>query len=114
MPDTPQEIEARIQLAIYHLEKNPNAKRAKIARQFDVSLQRLRSRLNGAPPASDVRGLHGRRLSPDQDLALIIYLRRMISLGLHPRLHMIESTGNKLLRQEDPTALPLSHAWITR
>jgi hypothetical protein len=110
MSDTSQKIEARIQLAIYHLEKNPNAKRAKIARQFDVSLQRLRSRMNDVSLASDVRELHERRLSFDQNLTLIIYLRRMISLSLHSRLHMIESTSNKLLRQKNSIALSLSHA----
>ncbi len=43
-----------------------------IAREFDVPLQRLRSRLADHSPASAVRGLHNRKLKPDQ-LALHTY-----------------------------------------
>ena len=65
----------------------------------------------------DVRGLHGRRLSSDQDLALVLYIQRMIALGLHPRLRMIEAAANKLLMQGWTDSTPpqlLSHAWATR
>lgn len=111
------QIEARIQKAIEHLKKNPDAKRAKVAREFDVPLQRLRFRLKGARPMSEVRGVHGRRLSPDQDLALCLYLNKLIKLGLHPRLRMIETAATKLLMQDSiGTTLPppLSHSWSKR
>lgn len=94
-----KEIEARIQEAVAHMIKNPDAKRAQTARKFDVPLQRLRCRLKGKPSKSTVRGMHGRRLSPDQKHALEIYLRKMIEYDLHPRLNAIKFAAMKLLMQ---------------
>jgi hypothetical protein len=45
MSFTYSEIENRIQQAIEYLKENSDAKRAKVARDFDVSSQRLRFRL---------------------------------------------------------------------
>lgn len=116
-----KEIEHRIELAVVHMFKNPEAKRAKVARQFDVPLQRLRSRLADKPFKSMVRDIHGRRLTSDQYHALKLYLRKMIDFGLHPRLNVIKIVGMKLLLQNrldsDESTFrpsPLSHAWSKR
>ena len=115
--------ELRIQQAVAYMAKNPEAKRAKVARQFDVPVPRLRSRLEGKPSKSQVRGLHLKRLSLDQETALEIYLKKMIDFGLHPRLNVIQSAATKLLLQgtvassaanEKPTPPSLSHAWSSR
>jgi hypothetical protein len=82
-----------------------------------VSLQRLRFRLPGKPPKSDVRGLHDRRLTSDQDLALVIYIRKLISFELNPRLNIIKSAAIKLLMQnadESNPSPPISHVWVNR
>ena len=94
-----KEIEHRIEQAVAHMLKNPEAKRAKVARQFDVPLQRLRFRLDGRPSKSTVKSIHGRRLFFDQKLALELYLKKMIDFGLHFRLNVIKSAIMKLLLQ---------------
>ena len=109
-----KEIETRIQEAIQHLKKNPRAKRAKETRDFNVPIGRLRSRLENKPSASSIRGMHRRRLTPEQDLTLELYLRQLIKLGLHPRLRLVERAANKLLLQDCDQSNPpppLSHAW---
>ena len=112
-----KEIETRIQEAIQHVKKNPRAKRAKVARDFNVPIGRLRSRLENKPSASSIRGIHRRRLTPEQDLTLELYLRQLIKLGLHPRLRLVERAANKLLLQDCDQSNPpppLSHAWSKR
>ena len=115
-----KKTEHRIQKAVTYLIKNPEAKQAKVARQFDVPPQRLRSRVNGRPSKSLVRGQHNKRLSPDQETALEIHLRKMIDLGLHPRLNVIQSPATKLLLQgrlgsnESTPPPPFSNAWSCR
>lgn len=95
-------VEQRIQLAIDAMNTRKNTVRAQIAREFDVPLQRLRFRLKGHPPASAIRGLHNRKLNPDQDLALHTYCKNLDDLGLSVRLHMVERAANELLRQDKP------------
>jgi hypothetical protein len=99
MSSTCKKIETRIQKIIEYLNKNPKAKRAKTAREFDVPLDRLRSRLENNPFATSIREMHRRRLSPEQNLALKLYLQQLIKLGLHSRLRMMKAVANKLLMQ---------------
>jgi hypothetical protein len=110
-------IEHRIQKAINALNTRQNPSQTEIAREFNVPLQRLRSRLAGHPPASAVRGLHNRKLKPDQDLALHTYIKRLDELGLPVRLNMIQSTANALIRQDYPRWAyppPLNAQWTKR
>jgi hypothetical protein len=74
MSATRIEIEGRIEKAIQHLKKNSNAKRAKVAREFDVPLGRLRSRLENKSSLSAIRDVHERRLSSEQDMTLVLYI----------------------------------------
>jgi hypothetical protein len=107
------EIETRINQTIDHLTKNLCTKVARVTREFNVSVQRLRRRLQDVSSASDVRELHARRLTAEQDLALIIYLRKLISFDLHSRLNVIKSAAYKLLMQdasESSSSSSLSHA----
>jgi AraC-like DNA-binding protein len=93
------EIETRIQQAIDHLTKNSHAKVARIARAFDVSVQRLLRRLRDVQSAFNVSEMHERRLNLDQKLALKIYIRKFIQFDLHSRLNVIKSAATKLLMQ---------------
>jgi hypothetical protein len=75
MPFICKEIETRIQKVVKHFKKNPDAKRAKVAGDFDVLdfdvlIGRLRSRLENKSSATAIRGVHRRRLTPERDLAL--------------------------------------------
>ena len=49
-------VEGRIQEAIDAIRTRQNTSRRVIAKEFDVPEERLRSRLNGHPPKSAVRG----------------------------------------------------------
>jgi len=95
-------IEHRIQKAIDALNTRQNPSQTEFAREFNVPLQRLRSRLAKHPPASAVRGLHNRKLKPDQELALHTYIKRLDELDLPVRSNMIQSTANALIRQDYP------------
>lgn len=102
--ETYQEVEKRISEAIAAINSRENVHRNKIAQEFRVSVQRLRSRLNGNPPASDVHGLHLRKLAPDQEKALHNYF---IQLGMPTySVHMIEQAANSLLRMSSDPAVP--------
>jgi hypothetical protein len=62
-----------------------------------MPLDRLRSRLENKSSATSIREMHKRRLSPEQDLALKLYLQQLIKLDLHSRLRMMKAAANKLL-----------------
>ncbi len=70
MPETYAEIEERISEAIVAINTRENVSRNKIAQEFRVPVQRLRSRLKKHPPASTVRGVHGGKLALNQEKAL--------------------------------------------
>ena len=99
MSATYKKIEHRIDQTVAHMLKNPETKRIKIARQFDVFLQRLRFRLDGRSFKSIMKNMHERRLSFDQKLALKLYLTKMINFNLHSKLNVIKSAIMKLLLQ---------------
>lgn len=82
-----------------------------------MPLGRLRSRLENKPSLSDIRGVHERRLSSEQDAALVLYLQHLINLGLHPRLRLVKIAATKLILQtwtESTPPHPISHAWPKR
>ncbi len=105
---TYSEIENRIQQAIEYIKENSDAKRAKVARDFDVSSQRLQFRLLEKSLASVVREVHDRRLTSDQNLALVIYTRKLITLNLNSRLNVIKSAVMKLFIQNANESISLS------
>ena len=110
-------VEGRIQEAIDAIRTRQNTSRRAIAKEFHVPEERLRSRLNGHPPKSAVRGLHNRALKPDQDLALRLYLQKLDEMGAQARRHMIQRTANTILRQSGPLAIlqkPLDSQWAKR
>ncbi len=102
-----------IQKTIDVINMCDNSNRAEIAREFDVSMQRLRFRLKDHSSASAVRELHNRALKPDQKLALHTYIKRLNELSLSARLNLIESADNLLLRQNSFWA-SLGFKWIKR
>ena len=101
-------IEGRIQKVIDVINTRENPNRAEIAREFNVPVQRLRSRLRGYQFKTAVRGLHNRALKPDQESALRQYLIKLDQLGLPARLHMMQSTANALHAQDFPRWNPPS------
>ena len=106
MDNSYQAIEARIKDGIqaYHAQKKPNL--SAIAREFSVPIDRIKSRLNGTPSKSEVRGVHNRLLTPEQDVALTQYFHRLVNNGAPPRLNQIKSEAIRLLRLDWDPAKP--------
>ena len=112
------EIEARIQQAVEAIQSRPlPVNRNAVAREFDVPVQRLRSRLNGKPSKSEVRGMHRRALTVDQELALHRHVTRLDQLSIPARIKSIRATANTLLRQTASSSDPnpsVSKQWAKR
>lgn len=68
------------------------SQREKIS-QTKIAIQKLRS---PHPPASNVRGVHGKRLAPDQGKTLHDYFIQLDKTGMPARLYMIEEADNPL------------------
>ena len=106
MPESYTEIEIRITKAIDALNTRKNAKLRAIARGFEVLRERLRSRYHGAPSKSEIRGMHTRRLKPDQESTLYMYIKKLDSLNIPARLHMVQIAANFILYQTAPVSEP--------
>ena len=89
-------IESRINNAINAYSTRNNEKLTQIAREFNVPYHRLRNRLGGILSVSQVRGLYNRLLTPDQDLALVIYCERLVNVGTPARLSSIKTEALKV------------------
>ncbi len=96
MTSTYAVIEGRLQKAIDAINTRENLNRAQIAREFNVSYKRLRSKLKNYQFKTAVRELHNRALKPDQESTLRLYLIKMNELSLLARLHMMQLTINAL------------------
>ena len=99
MSATYKKIEHRIDQTIAHMFKNSETKRIKVARQFDVFLQRLRFRFDERSFKSMMKNMHERRLFFDQKFALKLYLTKMINFDLHFKLNVIKFAIMKLFLQ---------------
>lgn len=110
-------IELRIQNAIDAINTRKNAKHSAIAREFHVPYDRLRNRLAGNPSKSEVRGLHYRLLTPNQDLALSLFYQKLSDIDTSARLNSIRIEANRLLLQTcDSTnpPPPIGPKWAKR
>lgn len=101
-------VKSRIQDAINVLNTRTNAKVKAIAREFEVPYNRLRNRLAETPSKSEIRGLYNRLLTPNQDLALVLFYERLSNINTLARLNSIKSKINRLLRQTYNSIKPLS------
>lgn len=108
MPENYAEVEKRVSKAVEAIQTRKNVCRSKIAREFRVPVQRLRSRLAGHPSKSTMRGLHGRKLAPDQEKALHAYFVELDKTGLPARLHVIGKLASSNERQSQ---YPAPSSW---
>jgi hypothetical protein len=95
---TYHEIEERISEAVAHCENFPDAKIAKIARDFEVLDHRLRYRLKIGKSRIDSGG-HNKKLSPTKELALCHFLNYLDATGFPARIGFIRSFVNNLLKR---------------
>lgn len=97
MPDSYETIESRILEACASIEgqKKPNI--ARLAREFDVPMQRLRNRLNGRQSRS-TRCQPNKGLSEAQERAVIQWIRHLDSFQLSPTASMVTNCANTILK----------------
>ena len=100
MAESYQSVERRIEQAIDAINTRGIVNKSAIAREFRVSLSRLRSRLDERSFKIEVREMHERRLKSDQKLTLREYLLKLNEISILARLRMIESAAMILLRQD--------------
>ena len=116
MPKFDAEMEARITKAIKFIYENPGAKVKKIAREFVVSYDTLRRRIQGVPDQR-VKGGHNTALTTDQDAALKSYVSFLIHIGQPPNKQGLRSAANAILKtmgREIGVAKNWASRWLTR
>ncbi len=96
MSESFKAIKNRLTLAITVIKTRNNAKLIIITREFNVSRERLRTRLNEHLFMSDLREMHNKALTPAQKLALRKYIIILNKIHISARLHMIQITANDL------------------
>ncbi|KJZ69182.1 hypothetical protein HIM_11435 [Hirsutella minnesotensis 3608] len=90
-------MEARTQAALRHIENFPGAKVATVAREFGVTRDRLRCRLQGRPPKIGQRA-RNTRLSQPEEKALCRYIDRLDNVNLAVRVEFVTGAANCILR----------------
>ncbi|KJZ70465.1 hypothetical protein HIM_10137 [Hirsutella minnesotensis 3608] len=91
-------MEARTQAALRHIENFPGAKVATVAREFGVTRDRLRCRLQGRPPKIGQRA-RNTRLSQPEEKALCRYIDRLDNVNLAVRVEFVTDAANCILRE---------------
>uniref|UniRef100_A0A093V606 Tigger transposable element-derived protein 1 n=1 Tax=Talaromyces marneffei PM1 TaxID=1077442 RepID=A0A093V606_TALMA len=111
-----KEEESRIQKALESLQKNPKQKIAHLAREFNVDYHRLRRRTLGSASQLNRRPAH-KRLTDDQESAIIIWIDDLDDRGLPPTVHMIQNYAENVLQNMHPNAAnppKLGDRWVHR
>jgi hypothetical protein len=85
-------------------QKRPNI--AKLAREFDVPVTRLRARFQGRQSRSS-RPTTNKRLTERQELTLIRWIRHIDSICISPTAGMLTDYANRILKQN--ALLRVSH-----
>jgi hypothetical protein len=113
MPHTNKEIEELIEKALEKLHHQSRPNISKVAREFDVPYQRLRSRYQGKKSLFE-REPNGRKLDPAQEKALCSWIDYNDSLGLPVKRTQIVSAATSILKLANPSSPPLSEKWLKR
>ncbi|EEA21265.1 hypothetical protein TMatcc_009330 [Talaromyces marneffei ATCC 18224] len=111
-----KEEESRIQKALESLQKNPKQKIAHLAREFNVDYHRLRRRTLGSASQLNRRPAH-KRLTDDQESAIIIWIDDLDDRGRPPTVHMIRNYAENVLQNMHPNAAnppKLGDRWVHR
>jgi DDE superfamily endonuclease/Tc5 transposase DNA-binding domain len=100
------DLERRIVEALKAFESGHYTTLSKVAEFWDVPYRKLLSRRNGAQPKSMNGGIN-KKLSKEQEEALIVWLERQHRFGFPAHYDLIEQAANRLLRlgnssEDDP------------
>ena len=98
MAESYQEIEDRIDDAIYALNEAEYPNILQTAHEFDVPPQRLRRRFKGVQNKIQCEGSN-KKLNEDQELVLCHYLDRLDESGVSARPRMLQSAVNSILER---------------
>ncbi|KAJ5244969.1 hypothetical protein N7489_005065 [Penicillium chrysogenum] len=112
MPKKAKNSEDEIQKAVqaYHARKKP--KIAPLAREFSVSYSQLYARIHGRGTHSD-RTDRTKALNPNQETALISWVKLLDSSLIEPTPEEIENTANRLLKRAGADHV-VGHNWVYR
>ncbi|EED11888.1 conserved hypothetical protein [Talaromyces stipitatus ATCC 10500] len=111
-----KEEENRISEALEILRKNPKQKIKPLARQFGVDYQRLRRRVLDGTSQLNRRPAH-KRLTEDQERAIILWMNDLDDRGIPPTVRMIKNYADKVLQNMHPGAdnpPQLGDRWVYR
>src|SRR3954452_8088336 len=98
-----KEEENRISEALEILRKNPKQKIKPLARQFGVDYQRLRRRVLGGTSQLNRRPAH-KRLTEDQERAIILWMNDLDDRGIPPSVRMIKNYAERVHQNMRPGA----------
>jgi site-specific DNA-cytosine methylase len=119
IPKMVRSIEARIQDAMDHLSQNPGAKVVQVARQFGVPRNRLRFRLKGGKPKTELKPVN-KKLAEPEEQAICNYIDRLDKINLAVRPEFVTDAANYVLKHRSSNSLPteeiptVNAQWTTR
>ncbi|KAF5120969.1 hypothetical protein E5D57_013305 [Metarhizium anisopliae] len=107
-------MEARIQEALRCIDDFPDAKVAKVAREFGVPRNRLRYRFQGRPPKVG-QAASNLKLSQPEEAALCRYIDRLDHINLAVRSEFVTHAANYVLRERTGHAdVVVGTKWASR
>ena len=106
-------MESCVQAALEYLRANPGAKVLAVAKQFGVSRQVLRGRLEGRSSYSD-RPAANTRLTEAEEKALCNYIDRLDRINLRCRANFVTDAANQLLQARKGPGMQVGVNWTTR
>ncbi|XP_044715229.1 DDE superfamily endonuclease domain-containing protein [Hirsutella rhossiliensis] len=95
----------RLKAALDHVERFPDSKLAKVARDFDVPRLRLRRRLEGRGPRNGNPEFHT-KLTKAEETALCRYIDRLDNINLAVRKEFVQDTANCILKRHGYNLFP--------
>jgi hypothetical protein len=111
-------MESRIQDALLYIQQFPNAKVAKVAKEFGVPRGRLRYRLQGLYPKDGHHASNAKLTGPEEE-ALCRYIERLDYANLAIRPEFVTDAANAILQERlsknaKPEDKLVSKMWTTR
>ena len=91
-------MESQIQEAIKYIHNFPGTKIAKVAREFEVPVSRLRHHLKGRSPKVGQPAKNTKLLRPEE-AALCRYIDRLDNINLAVRVEFVTDAANSILRE---------------
>ncbi|ETS77686.1 hypothetical protein PFICI_09748 [Pestalotiopsis fici W106-1] len=107
---------SNLEAAVLHIQTHPSANMSRVAREYGVARQTLRSRLDRAKKPAGPGQTGNQRLSPSEERDICEYIDRMFSLNLPVRMELVIYAANEILEQGCPSEHPprVGQTWVSR